>query len=123
MNLFVLKYFFVASYSVAASYSMRNNIKNNYRGWPRGRVVMFACSASAAQGFAGSDPGRGHGTTYQAILRQYPTCHNQKDSQLKKKYATMYWGDLGRKTITVMLSYLFWAFIICSNSVSQSLIE
>ena len=47
-----------------------------FRGWPRGRVVKFACSALAAQGFAGSDPGRGHGTTRQAMLRWHPTCHN-----------------------------------------------
>ena len=52
-------------------------------------------SASAAQGFAGSDPGRGLGTTRQAMLRRHPTCHNQKDPQLK--YATMFWGTLGRR--------------------------
>ena len=28
----------------------------------RGREVKFACFALAAQGFAGLDPGRGHGT-------------------------------------------------------------
>ena len=28
--------------------------------------------ASAAQGFMGSDPGFGHGTTHQAILRWHP---------------------------------------------------
>ena len=43
---------------------------------PLGRVVKFLCSASAGQGFAGSDPGCGHGTTCQAILRWRPTCHN-----------------------------------------------
>ena len=32
-------------------------------------------SASAAQGFASSDPGLGHGTAHQAMLRQHPTCH------------------------------------------------
>ena len=52
-------------------------------------------STSAAQGFTGSDPGRGHGTARQAMLRRRPTCHN-KDPQLK--YTTMYWGDLGRKS-------------------------
>ena len=41
----------------------------------RGRVVGFtrSASASAAQGFAGSDPGHRHGTTHQAILRRHPT--------------------------------------------------
>ena len=55
----------------------------------------FACSASAAQGFAGLDPGRGHGTTHQAMLRQCPTYHNQKDPQLE--YTAMYWGVLWRE--------------------------
>ena len=39
-----------------------------FRGQPCGRVVKFACSISAAQGFTGSDPGRGHGTAHQAML-------------------------------------------------------
>ena len=46
------------------------------RGWPRGQMVKFMRSASAAQGFAGSDPGRRRGTTLQAMLRWRPTCHN-----------------------------------------------
>ena len=52
-------------------------LKNiNHRGRPPGRVVRFARSTSAAQGFAGSDPGRGHGTARQAMLRWRPTRHN-----------------------------------------------
>ena len=70
-------------------------LRGTLRGWPCGRVVKFVCSASAAQGFAGSDPGRGQGTAHQAMLRQCPTCHNQKDPQLE--YTTMYWGALGRR--------------------------
>ena len=42
--------------------------KDTHRGWPRGWVVKFAHSASAAWGFAGSDPGHGHGTAHQAVL-------------------------------------------------------
>ena len=30
----------------------------------------------AAQGFVGSNPGRGHGTAHQTTLRQRPICHN-----------------------------------------------
>ena len=30
----------------------------------------------AAQCFVGSNPGRGHGTAHQTMLRQHPTCHN-----------------------------------------------
>ena len=41
-----------------------------------GLVVKFAYSASAAQGFAGSNPAHGHGTAHQAMLRQRPTSHN-----------------------------------------------
>ena len=58
-------------------------------------MVKFARSASAAQGFAGLDPGRGHGTAHQATLRQHPICHNQKNPQLD--CTTMYWGGFGGK--------------------------
>ena len=49
------------------------HIEGNFWGWPHGRVVKLTCSASEAQGFTGSDPGRRHGTTHQAMLRQRPT--------------------------------------------------
>ena len=57
--------------------------------WGRllGRVVKFAHSAVLAQG---SDPGRGHGTACQAMLRWRPTSHNWKDLQLR--YTTTYGG-------------------------------
>ena len=45
-------------------------------GSPHGRVVKFTLSALAALRFTGSDPGHGHGTICQAMLRQHPTCHN-----------------------------------------------
>ena len=45
-------------------------------GRPHGQVVKFTHSPSAAQGFAGLDPGCRHGTACQATLRQHPTCHN-----------------------------------------------
>ena len=73
-------------------YSVKKEI---FQGLARGRVVKLVRSASAAQGFAGSDPGRGQGTTHWAMLRRHPTCHHCRDPQLK--YATMYWGALGRK--------------------------
>ena len=57
-------------------------------------MVKFVRSTLAAQGFTGSDPGRGSSTAHQAMLRQRPTQH-QKDLQLE--YTTMYWGALGRK--------------------------
>ena len=41
-----------------------------------GRVVKFSRSAAVAQGFAGLDPGQGHGTAHQAMLRRHPTRHN-----------------------------------------------
>ena len=58
-------------------------LKTRLEGLACGPVVKFVHSASAARGFAGSDPGHGHGTAHQAMLRQHPTCHNQKDPQLK----------------------------------------
>ena len=65
------------------------------RSRPHGRAVKFLCSASAAQGFDGSDPRCRHGTTRRDTLRQHPTCHNEKDPQLT--YTTTYWRDWGRK--------------------------
>ena len=44
--------------------------KQPARGWSGGSVVKFAHSTSAAPGFAGSDPGCGHGTAWQAVLWQ-----------------------------------------------------
>ena len=68
-------------------------------GRPRGQVVKFVRSAAAAQGFTGSDPGHGDGMARQAMLRWCPTCHNEKDPQLK--YTTLctggLWGDKGKK--------------------------
>ena len=46
-------------------------------------MVKFSSSAWAARGFSGSNPGHGHGTAHRATLRQHPTWHNWKDSQLK----------------------------------------
>ena len=46
-------------------------------------MVGFMCSTSVVRGFASSDPGRGHDTAHQAMLRRHPTCHNQEDPQLK----------------------------------------
>ena len=41
-----------------------------------GAGPMAEWLSSAAQGFTSSDPGCGHGTTHQAMLRWHPTCHN-----------------------------------------------
>ena len=46
-------------------------------------MVKFTRCAAAAEGFAGLDPGRRHGTARQTTLRWRPTCHNYRDSQLK----------------------------------------
>ena len=43
------------------------NLKS-VRGRSHGRMVKFAGSASAAQGFVGSDPGRGHSTAHQVSI-------------------------------------------------------
>ena len=70
-----------------------SELNRKIRGWPRSPVVNSVCSASMGQGW---DPGRGHCTAHQAMLRPHPTQYNQKDPQLK--YTTIYnWGDLGRK--------------------------
>ena len=56
-----------------------------------GQVVKFVRSTSAAQGFAGSNPGLGPGTSHQAMRRQCPTQQSQTDLQLE--YTTMYFGE------------------------------
>ena len=54
-------------------YILYQGSKIQMLGLARGQVVEFACSASAAQGFTSLDPGHGHGTPHQALLRQHPT--------------------------------------------------
>ena len=39
-------------------------------------VLSSRAPLQAAQCFVGSNPGRGHGTAHQAMLRQRPTRHN-----------------------------------------------
>ena len=58
-------------------------------------MVKFMCSASAAQGFASSDPGRKPSTAHQAMMRRRPTEQSQKDPQLE--YTAMDRGALGRR--------------------------
>ena len=74
-----------------APWNCANTVATAHCGWqkvryaggrPHGRVVKFAHSASPAQGFSGLDPGHGHGTAHQPMVRRRPTCHNQRHSQL-----------------------------------------
>ena len=59
---------------LSKSYPVSNiHVKSHPGGWPSGQVVKSVHSASEAQGFAGSDPGCGHGTACQARLRPHPT--------------------------------------------------
>ena len=55
---------------------LSNTVRNLGARATRGQVIKFAHSTLVALGFAGSDPGRRHGTTRQAMLRWCPTCHN-----------------------------------------------
>ena len=71
------------------------NFIETYSGQPHSRVVKFAHSASVAKSFTSLDPGHRHGTAHQAMLRQCPTWHNQRCSQLE--YTTMYWGKEEKK--------------------------
>ena len=47
-------------------------VKIKFKGQHCGQDVKFAHSVLAAQDVAGLDPGCGHGTTHQAMLRQHP---------------------------------------------------
>ena len=69
--------------------------KKCWRGASAMAEWLSSCAllTSAAQGLAGLDPGPGHGTTHQAMLRWHPTQHSQ-DIQLE--YTTMYWEGFGR---------------------------
>ena len=59
------------------------------RGQPHGQVVKLY-STSAAQGFVGLDPGRGHGAASQAMMKWHPTQHHHKDLQL---FTQELWGE------------------------------
>ena len=77
-----------------------------FGGRPHGRVVKFVHSALVAQGFIHLDPGHGHGTTHQAMLRQHPTEHNQRHSQLEYTAVSEgLWGEEeGKKRLATDVS-------------------
>ena len=50
-----------------------------------------------AQCFVGLDPGHGHGTAHQAMLRQRPTCHNQRHPQHAQLCTGGLWGEEAEK--------------------------
>ena len=56
-------------FSITYESKKKSQLKSKNRGWPRGRVVKFVHSTLGTLGFAGSDPGHGHGTAHQAMLR------------------------------------------------------
>lgn len=58
-----------------ATSSFKCKITSGPAPW-HGQVVGFSLSVSAAQGFAGSSPGRRYSSTHQAVLGRHPTCHN-----------------------------------------------
>ena len=45
-------------------------------GHPVAEWLSSRAPLQAAQCFVGSNPGRGHSTAHQTMLRQHPTCHN-----------------------------------------------
>ena len=58
-------------------------------------MVKFARSASVAQDFTSTDPGRGRGWHHSSGHAE----HNQKDPQLE--HTTMYWGALMGRIIII----------------------
>ena len=71
------------------------SLKKKVSGLRRGRLVEFACSASAARGFASSDPGRGHGTARQDVLGRRPASRGWREPQLGIQNYVL--GGFGRK--------------------------
>ena len=62
-----------SSAQVRVKTNIEKEIKEMTRGKTPGQVVKLVRSASAAQGFAGSDPGHRPGSAHPAMLRQCPT--------------------------------------------------
>ena len=61
-------------------------------------MVKFVCSTSAAQGFAGLDPGSGHGTACQVTLRQRPTLPQLEGPATKiYNYVLVGFGEVKQK--------------------------
>ena len=60
-------------------------------------MVKFARSASAAQGFAGSYPGRRYGTTHQAMLRRHPISHPEGPATKIYNYVPGGFGEKKQK--------------------------
>ena len=58
-------------------------------------MVKFAGSASAAQGFAGSDPWRRHGTAHQAMLKW--ACHIAQPEALTTRIYNYVLGGFAEK--------------------------
>ena len=52
------------------------NLKMQRGAGPMAEWLSSRAPLQAAQCFLGSNPGRGHGTAHQTMLRQRPTCHN-----------------------------------------------
>ena len=50
--------------------------RNRLAAGPVAKWLGSRAPLQAAQCFVGSNPGRGHGTAHQSMLRQRPTCHN-----------------------------------------------
>ena len=57
-------------------------------------MVKFVHFALTARGFPGSDPGRGHGTAHQAMLRRRPTFHSQRTQNYNRQLCPGgLWGE------------------------------
>ena len=72
-----------------------------FRGRPCGLVVKFVCSAAAAQGFAGLDPGRGQGWHHSSGHVEAASHMPQLEGPATKIYNYVpggIWGDKAEKT-------------------------
>ena len=70
-------------------------IKRQRLGWPHSQVVRFAHSASAAWGFASSDPGCGHGTAHLGHAKA--ASHIAQPEALTTRIYSCVPGALGRR--------------------------
>ena len=75
-----------------------HSARNDYPwGKPHGQGVKFVRSAAAAQGFASSDPGCGHGTPSSGHV-EAASHMPQLEGPTTKIYTAIYWGNLERKS-------------------------
>ena len=76
---------------------------------PVAEWLSLHAALQAAQCFIGSNPGPGHGTAHQALLRWRPICHNWEDPQRRiYNYVLGGFGEKKEKNKIKKMLLEFW---------------